>query len=175
MCALFGTATLSILTSVLVDRYQRVYNRKMYVSESEKTAADFDIMSDSDDEARSIRSGRDSTGLIRRFSGTKPRTLLSSLQEKRKNDRNQAGKLQFVVSYNDLCATDHIVTMMKRKFAEAILATDVDVNLKLIDDDRRELWTVSSFDSQRSSIPKIRLSTNLDDEEQRQQSKIEVF
>ena len=33
LCALFGTATSGMLISVLVDRYQRVYNRKKFVPE----------------------------------------------------------------------------------------------------------------------------------------------
>lgn len=30
-CALSGTGTIAMLTSVIVDRYQRVYNRRMYI------------------------------------------------------------------------------------------------------------------------------------------------
>jgi hypothetical protein len=166
MCALFGAATMGMLTSVLVDRYQRVYNRKMYVSESESSSADFDIISDLDDDVKSIRS---MSGLRRRFSGTIPHSL-SSFQGKRKTDRHPTCKLQFVLSYNERCATDHIVTIMKKKFAEAIVAIDVDVNLKLIDDDRKELWTISSFDSQATTTSKMSLSMDVE-----QLSNIESF
>jgi hypothetical protein len=64
---------------------------------------------------------------------------------------------------------------MKEKLTEAILTTDIDVNLKLIDDDRKELWTISSSDSQATSTSQVRLSIDVDDEEQNEQSKIENF
>jgi hypothetical protein len=41
--------------------------------------------------------------------------------------------------------------MMKDKLTEAILTTDIDMNLKLIDDDRKELWIISSSDLQAKS------------------------
>lgn len=43
LCALFGAATIAILVSVLVDRYQRVYARRLYVQEE---LIDFDGFSD---------------------------------------------------------------------------------------------------------------------------------
>jgi hypothetical protein len=163
-----------MLTSVFVDRYQRVYNRKMYVLEPEIPSAEFDIKSELDDEAKSIRSGQNSSRR-RRFSGTISQQL-SSLQGKRKlNDRRQTCKLQFIVSFKDRCETDHVTTIMKEKLTEAILTTDIDVNLKLIDDDRKELWTISSSDSQATSTSQVRLSIDVDDEEQNEQSKIENF
>jgi hypothetical protein len=64
---------------------------------------------------------------------------------------------------------------MKEKLTEAILTTDIDVNLKLIDDDRKELWTISSSDSQATSTSQVRLSMDVDDGEQNEQSKIENF
>jgi hypothetical protein len=174
LCALFGAATMGMLTSVLVDRYQRVYNRKMYVLESETASAEFDIESELDDETNSIRSRQDS-GRRRRFSGAISQHLPSSIQGRRKNDRHHACKLQFIVSFKDRCETDHVTTIMKEKLTEAILTTDIDVNLKLIDDDRKELWTISSSDSQATSTSQVRLSIDVDDEEQNEQSKIENF
>lgn len=37
LCALFGAATMGMLISVLVDRYQRVYNRKKFLSQQESS------------------------------------------------------------------------------------------------------------------------------------------
>jgi hypothetical protein len=163
-----------MLTSVFVDRYQRVYNRKMYVLEPEISSADFDIKSELDDDAKSIRSGQNSSRR-RRFSGTISQQL-SSLQGKRKlNDRHHPCKLQFIVSFKDRCESDHVTTIMKEKLTEAILTTDIDVNLKLIDDDRKELWTISSSDSRATSTSKVRLSMDVDDGEQNEKSKIENF
>lgn len=35
LCALFGAATMGMLISVLVDRYQRVYKRKKFLPQDE--------------------------------------------------------------------------------------------------------------------------------------------
>lgn len=43
LCALFGAATIGMLVSVLVDRYQRVYSRKLYLADE---IVDFDQYSD---------------------------------------------------------------------------------------------------------------------------------
>jgi hypothetical protein len=43
LCALFGSATIGMLVSVLVDRYQRVYSRKLLIKED---VIDFDGSSD---------------------------------------------------------------------------------------------------------------------------------
>jgi hypothetical protein len=45
LCALFGAATIGMLVSVLVDRYQRVYSRKLFIKED---VIDFDVSSDED-------------------------------------------------------------------------------------------------------------------------------
>jgi hypothetical protein len=173
ICALFGSATMGMLTSVLVDRYQRVFNRKMYVSDSEIPPAVFDMKRNLDDEVKSIRSVPSSIGR-RQLSKTLSHQL-SSLQEKTKNDGYQDCKLQFVISFNDRRATDHVATMMKNKLTEAILTTGIDMNLKLIDDDRKELWIISSSDLQATSTSKITLSMDVDDEKQKQLSNIEIF
>ena len=45
LCALFGVATIGMLVSVLVDRYQRVYSQKLYLKDE---IIDFDQYSDDD-------------------------------------------------------------------------------------------------------------------------------
>jgi hypothetical protein len=46
LCALSGAGTIAMLVSVLVDRYQRVFNRKLYV---EPVQIDFDDYSDDEE------------------------------------------------------------------------------------------------------------------------------
>jgi hypothetical protein len=46
LCALFGAATTGMLVSVLVDRYQRVYSRKLFVKEE---LIDFDGSDEDED------------------------------------------------------------------------------------------------------------------------------
>jgi len=173
LCALFGAATMGMLVSVLVDRYQRVYNRKMYVLEPERSEVDIDMINNPDDDANSIFSLQ-KPGLIRSLSGVITRRF-SLIQDKIKHDLHEPCKYQFIVSFNnnkDSSATDHIVTIMKKKLTEAISTTDIDVNLKLIDSDKHELWTISSFDSVTNSTSNLTLSTSTDDQ---QQSRIEIL
>jgi UDP-galactopyranose mutase len=61
---------------------------------------------------------------------------------------------------------------MKKKLAEAISTTDIDVNLKLIDNDSKELWAISSSDLPTISISNLPVSTNIDD---KQSPKFQVF
>jgi len=174
LCGLSGAATVGMLVSVLVDRYQRVYNRKMYISEPEMSEVDFDMISNPDDDAKSTLSVQKS-GLIRNLSGVITRRF-SFMQDKTKHDSHQSYNYQFLVSFNnnnkDPSATDQIVTTMKKKLTEAISTADIDVNLKLIDSDRQELWTISSSDSVTNSTLNLTLSTNTDDE---QQTRIGIF
>ena len=46
LCSLFGSATIGILVSVLVDRYQRVFARKLFINEA---PIDFEDYSDEED------------------------------------------------------------------------------------------------------------------------------
>jgi hypothetical protein len=44
---------------------------------------------------------------------------------------------------------------MKKKLTEAISTSDIDVNLKLIGDESREVWAISSFDIKTISISNL--------------------
>lgn len=57
LCALSGAGTIAMLVSVLVDRYQRVYTRKLYVKPEQ---IDFDDYSDDDDTIEPTRGNRSS-------------------------------------------------------------------------------------------------------------------
>ncbi|CAF1117940.1 unnamed protein product [Didymodactylos carnosus] len=52
LCAFSGTATIGMLASVLVDRYQRVYTRKLYIKET-SDEIEFNDYSDDDDKTHS--------------------------------------------------------------------------------------------------------------------------
>lgn len=47
-CALSGPAMIGMLVSVLVDRYQRVYNRKLYISDTQNEPIDLEILKRTD-------------------------------------------------------------------------------------------------------------------------------
>ena len=54
LCSLVGAAMIGMLVSVLVDRYQRVYARKLYKKEE---IIDFDNYSDEDSDVESVSKG----------------------------------------------------------------------------------------------------------------------
>lgn len=176
LCALFGSATMGMLVSVFVDRYQRVYNQKMYITEPDIQTVDFDSVSNVDnDEVRSVHS---SLKLSRRRNlSAVLNQRLSSIQEKIKNDRRQSSEFQLIVSFNennkDHNVTEHMIAMMKKKLMEAISTADMNVNLKLIDNDSQELWKISSSNSRRSS--NLTSPRNMNDVVADHQSKIAVF
>jgi len=58
LCALCGAATIGMLVSVLVDRYQRVYVRKLYIQEEQ---IDFDDYSDDENNDTELKDGNDFT------------------------------------------------------------------------------------------------------------------
>ncbi|CAF0713846.1 unnamed protein product [Adineta steineri] len=178
LCALSGPATMGMLISVFVDRYQRVYNRKMYIWESEAPPTDIDLIHehdpDDDDDTKSVTSSQ-KAGRRRPISEVISHSL-SSLHDKIKHDHHhqhhslsEAYDLQLIVSFNNKKnnkgndATDHLVTMMKKKLTEAVSTVDIDVNLKLIDHDSKELWKISSVDSSLPFTPTIIVSSDVDD------------
>jgi hypothetical protein len=52
LCALCGAATIAVLVSVLVDRYQRVYTRKLYIQEEIIDFHDHSEDENNDDESK---------------------------------------------------------------------------------------------------------------------------
>ena len=161
---------MGMLVSVLVDRYQRVYNRKMYIPEPEIETVDFDDLGNSDEEPYSVFSLPKSS-IVRQFSRTISHSL-GPLKTRREHATRQAStmpqpyKLQFLVSFNDLAhdknAADEIVTVMKTKLTEVLSDTEVDLDLKLINHDNQELWTISSLSSSSFSSDST-AQTNIDE------------
>ncbi|UJR14278.1 hypothetical protein I4U23_001268 [Adineta vaga] len=151
ICALSGPAMMGMLISVFVDRYQRVYNRKMYIAEPEISSVELDMMTNTDDDTKS--------GVLSR-KGSRRRELsavfsqqFSTFHGKIKHDQHQSCKFQFILSFNnkklekDNQPTDRIINLMKKKLTEAISMADIDIDLKLMDNDSKELWTISSSDT----------------------------
>ncbi|CAF4420359.1 unnamed protein product [Rotaria sp. Silwood2] len=59
-CAVSGTGTIAMLTSILVDRYQRVYNRRMYIKPKEIHFDDVFNVKPNDLESKHYNQDRDS-------------------------------------------------------------------------------------------------------------------
>ena len=88
LCALFGAATIGMLVSVLVDRYQRCFARKLYINEEIVDLHDY-----SDDENNDIDS-RNGSGQLHRRANTRPiedpdaRARDNAAFEKNSDDKN---------------------------------------------------------------------------------------
>ena len=154
LCALFGPAMMGMLVSVLVDRYQRVYTRKMYINEPDIEPVDWDSLSNPDDDNRSMFS--QSRGLRKRDFSQTFSNAIASFQHSRKHlshqnlpSNDQSYKLQVHISIDDYecnkTEAKQVLDLMKDKLTEAVSQTNLDVNLKLVDPENRELWNVSSF------------------------------
>lgn len=55
LCSLFGAATVGMLVSVLVDRYQRVYARKLFIKEEPIDFHDYSDDENNDTDSKDIR------------------------------------------------------------------------------------------------------------------------
>ena len=177
LCALCGPATMGMLISVFVDRYQRVYNRKLYIAEPEISSVELDKMTNGDDDTKSVASSR-RAGRRAELSRTISQQF-STFHSKMKPDQPQSYKFQFVLSFDkkkvekDNDSTDRMITAMKKKLTEAIANTDVDVDLKLVDNDSQELWTISSSHTSTSANSSFAVKTHEDDVTK--PPKVEIF
>ncbi|CAF0836573.1 unnamed protein product [Adineta ricciae] len=177
LCALCGPATMGMLISVFVDRYQRVYNRKMYIAEPEISSVELDKMTNGDEDTKSVASSR-RAGRRAELSRTISQQF-STFHSKMKPDQHQSYKFQFVLSFDkkkvekDNDSTDRVITAMKKKLTEAISNTDIDVDLKLVDNDSQELWTISS--SQVSSSVNSSFAVKTHEDDVTKQPKVEIF
>lgn len=172
-CALFGPVTMGMLVSVIVDRYQRVYNRKMYITEPDISPADLDGLSLSGESHRSIFTPQN---MFRKWDHSRS---IQSNMTKLKNQSNhslapkvrQPHQFQFHVvisrDNHDETAVERVITVMKRKLTEALSSTDTDVQLRLIDSDDQELWTTSSASNPAPLVaPIITVTMQHDDEDE---------
>ncbi|CAF0834132.1 unnamed protein product [Adineta ricciae] len=113
-CALFGAATIGMLVSVLVDRYQRVYVRKLYSQEEEIDFSDYmdnennDLESKDhhytsglrrnskieDPDARAQESAKNASSAL-----PSPQTSNSSLEDENNMQDDNTGRIQFIIRY----------------------------------------------------------------------------
>ena len=147
LAALVGAGMLGMLVSVLVDRYQRVYQRKMYVPEHDIPA--IDLAKNPPDghshQAQTSVQRRVFQSLVsRRFP-----SLYQRMQQKQAaTSQNKVSKVQFIVSFNseevDQQESETIVTTIKASINETISKTSANMDLKLIYNVSDKLWTTNS-------------------------------
>lgn len=104
-CALFGPAMMGMLVSVLVDRYQRVYNRKMYFSHDHLQSIDLELL---DKKCASSRS----SSVISRTNKIQPVSSKSNMSSpstlSNQSISSQKNQFSFTVS-NDTASNDNVI------------------------------------------------------------------
>jgi hypothetical protein len=155
LCAVVGAGMMGMLVSVLVDRYQRVYNRKMYVPDIEISSEEFNQLKHNQDDTNKNFSIQ-KTSRRRQLSSVISHRFLSVHKRLKPNQRHESSsqsyKVHFTVSFDgeniDSKEADNIVTTMKEKLTEVIPDSSTGINLKLIEQKNNRLWTTYT-----SSLP----------------------
>jgi len=163
-CALFGTATIGMLVSVLVDRYQRVYARKLFIKEEP-----IDFHDDSDDENsdtdsndirlsnKSLRSLKienphvcskenaiNQTNLITEISQT-PESIIDIDENSVKQNNN---RIHFIIGYvdNENQETSHDLLEKINSIVQEKQSTDDNISLNIISNNNTQ--KISPFNVQ---------------------------
>jgi hypothetical protein len=146
ICAFVGAGMMGMLVSVLVGRYQRVYNRKMYIPEPEVSTADLEQRLNSQDNTKSNHSSRRSS-LKRPLPSAIPDRLPSVHGNSRPNQRrssSRSSKAHSIVSFDgeniDDNQTDKLVLAVKAKLTEVEPDHGTGINLKSIKKQTGQIW-----------------------------------
>ncbi|CAF3987870.1 unnamed protein product [Adineta steineri] len=125
LCALVGAGMMGMLVSVLVNRYQRVHKRKMYIPDKHITPVELERLFNQDHSKLNVTSE------------------LSSQEEKNNNHNlrqlsSQSYNVHFIVSFDDENiddddGIDNIVTSVKEKISVAIAHIGNGISLKVIE------------------------------------------
>lgn len=154
LCAFVGAGMMGMLISILVDRYQRVYNRKMFVPQDEIPSFEFKrFRSVSRGEIEAKESSHKTSR--RQIISTVVSHHLSSIPRRFKSDQQrlsiQAYKVRFLVSFDgenlDNQTAKTIVTTMKEKITEALPDTSARIQLHLMEKKNNQLWTRYNSDT----------------------------
>lgn len=153
-CAFVGAGMMGMLVSILVDRYQRVYNRKMFVPQDEIPSFEFKrFRSVGRDESRTEESCK-KTSQRHQISSIISRHL-SNIQKQFKYNRHhssaQAYKARFLISFNgenlDSQTAQGMANAMKEKIAEVLPDTNARIQLLLMEEKNNRLWTTYNSDT----------------------------
>ncbi|CAF1215415.1 unnamed protein product [Rotaria sp. Silwood1] len=147
LCALSGAAIIGMLVSVLVDRYQRVFNRKMHSSDQQMLSNEFTDMDNEyeDEEKKIIKEISSNRQLIREQLVEKmPQSNCRKNFDQEKSRKSSVrSKLNFSISVNDNTIDDQLVNQIIRnlneKFIELQRTINKDIHLQIIDDDEKML------------------------------------
>ncbi|CAF4342568.1 unnamed protein product [Rotaria sp. Silwood2] len=147
LCALSGAAIIGMFVSVLVDRYQRVFNRKMYSSCQQMSSNEFtDASYENEDEEQNITEAFSSN---RQLVGEQSVEQILNLNRGKKFDQEKSlqssvrSKLNFSISFNDATIDNQLINQiikhLNEKFIELQRTINKDIQLQIVDDNDRIL------------------------------------
>ena len=143
MCAFFGVATSGMLVSVLVERYQRIYNQKQFPTEQVISAID---TSDSEHDEKQDFIEKNLSGTQKNLSSepillptTAPPVASPSNDRKHSQSSSSSANVRFIITItedqtNDSCMRG-IADELMTQLTETIQSTDEKINLTLISAD----------------------------------------
>ena len=154
LCAFVGAGMVGMLISILVDRYQRVYNRKIYVPQDEIPSFEFKrFRSVSCDDSNAKESSQKTSQ--RQVISSILSHHLSSIPRRFQSNQHrlsvQTYTVRFLVSFDgenlDSQTAQTIVTTMKEKMTEALPDTSARIQLQLMEKKNNQLWTRYNSDT----------------------------
>ncbi|CAF3710915.1 unnamed protein product [Rotaria sp. Silwood1] len=136
ICAYFGVATSGILVSILVDRYQRVYNRKKFFPDQIISAVD---PNESEHEEKQDFINRVLSESHRVLSNTQfipptPTPSISSPKYNRQPSKYNrlASRVRFCISFTDDQSMSRTPDVILNELEEAVKDSGEEINFKLI-------------------------------------------
>ena len=154
LCAFVGAGMVGMLISILVDRYQRVYNRKMYVPQDEIPTVEFKRFRSLPNDDGDTKESSYKPGQRQIISSILSHHLSSIPRRFQSNQRRlsvQSYKVRFLVSFDgenlDSQTAQAMVTTMREKMAEALPDTSARIRLQLMEKKNHQLWTMYHSDT----------------------------
>jgi hypothetical protein len=96
LCAIFGISVVSMLVSVLAERYQRVYTRKLFLNEKYSD----NLVFEDDENNDSFRSETPTRKQTESLPNTDETLIYKEISEEEKNrSENSTEKIQFVIGF----------------------------------------------------------------------------
>lgn len=137
--AFVGAGMMAMLVSVLVDRYQRVYTRKMFIPDRQESSLNLN----------QIRHSTSIEKLSRReqlpsFINRSINSIQKNIRHDQRRSSIQTYKVQFAVTFNttqiETQQADAIVNTMKEKMSEAASNAGAGVDIKIIEKVNDHQW-----------------------------------
>ena len=137
LCAIFGISVVSMLVSVLAERYQRVYTRKLFLNEqySDNLVFEDDELNDPSIQSQtSIQEPSDFRGTLEENSSFEGISREDE-SEGRNTSESSTDKIQFVIGFisddskknNETTMTETIKNLLRTKFGKQCLITQTNV------------------------------------------------